>query len=75
MSIHETSKVRIEPDGVVVKIIHNCSRCGGTHEHVKFSLLSNPAAAGDDGLVFRYWAMCPTLNQPIIMARANEVEI
>lgn len=38
-----------------------CQRCGKDHIKLLFKLLYNPA---DE---YKYWAMCPEVNQPILM--------
>jgi hypothetical protein len=46
--------------------IHQCARCGGKHEAIEFKPLSN---APDE---WKFFAMCPTLNQPIMVAITSE---
>jgi hypothetical protein len=51
-------------DRRVVKV-HGCARCGGEHE-IEFSpFLKSPIVA--DGETLTHFAMCPTLNEPILM--------
>ncbi len=42
--------------------INKCQRCGNVHELLTFSSLDNPT---DN---FKYFALCPINNQPILMA-------
>lgn len=52
---------------VMVKL---CARCGGDHK-VTFTRLTN--SIDIEGHRFEWWAMCPVLNEPIIM-RMSMVE-
>ena len=38
-----------------------CARCNGVHLNLQFKEFTNPI---ED---YKYWAMCPTLNEPILM--------
>ena len=69
--IVEYSPVHEKIEGVIVKVIENCSRCGGHHEHVRFFKLTNPIVHEADGMIFEYWATCPTNGEPIIMAHVK----
>lgn len=55
--------------------IINCARCGGEHDDLEFEKLLRPMSANDfyydeapegagEG---KYWTMCPTVEQPIIL--------
>lgn len=41
--------------------VQNCARCGGTHASLTFTALTAPT---DE---YGHWAMCPTLQQPILL--------
>lgn len=71
--IHEKSKVKELSDGVMVKEIFNCARCGGSHEHVKFNRFTYPIV-DDNEDTWEYWAMCPVVNEPIIMMRVKDLK-
>ena len=45
--------------------IHHCARCGGNHKNLRFNRLTLEAES------FKWWAMCPDLNEPILMAPDN----
>lgn len=54
---------RITDPSVVLCIdVRGCQRCGGNHPAVKFKNLSRPSDR------FTSWAMCPTLNEPIMLS-------
>lgn len=55
---------------VMVKMVKLCARCGGDHK-VTFTRLTN--SIDIEGFRFEWWAMCPVLNEPIIM-RMSMVE-
>jgi len=40
-----------------------CERCGGTHEDLEFAPLTNH----DPESHWVFWAMCPALNQPLML--------
>ena len=71
MDIHEKSQAKEVPEGVRVKIVHHCARCGLTHEHMIFNKFTNPVIDTDD-VTWDYWALCPTLNEPILMYRGSD---
>lgn len=48
-------------DAISVDVI-KCQRCGTDHIAMQFNPLTNPADQ------FTFWAMCPTANQPLLMA-------
>ena len=53
---------------VTISEVLMCARCGEDHAHVTFKRLTRPAAT------FAYWAMCPTLDEPILMRVKPESE-
>lgn len=66
----EQTRVRSTDEGVNVKEIFNCSRCGGNHTRVLFKRFTEPIVF--NGIVYAYWTLCPILKEPIIMAREVE---
>jgi hypothetical protein len=53
-------------------IIH-CARCGENHEHLEIKKLTIPIELPDsNGHNINYWAMCPTLNEPIMVEVIEE---
>lgn len=52
-----------------VKIdLKTCPRCGNTHEGLEFSHITKPIL-DREGFGWDWWAACPTLNEPILLAR------
>lgn len=45
-----------------------CARCGGNHESILFTVLGGQKVEG-----VTHWAMCPKLNQPILMEVKEKV--
>lgn len=52
--------------------IKRCARCDGEHE-LEFTEMSGDPIRTPDG-TYTHWAMCPTTNQPILMARDAKIE-
>ena len=44
--------------------VRKCARCGGDHDAVTFRRLTTPPPD------HQYWAMCPTLYEPILIRLA-----
>lgn len=43
-----------------------CARCDGDgHEHITFQPFTRPMVV--DAWTFTHWAMCPTVNEPILL--------
>lgn len=54
--------------------IISCARCGENHENLEISKLTNPIEIdGVNGHKINYWAVCPKLNEPIIIMVIEEV--
>lgn len=57
------------PPGFTIDMLR-CTRCGGDHKGVVFKALNKPmrveGASQRDYDEFTHWAMCPTLNEPLI---------
>lgn len=51
---------------VVPVTVRSCARCGQDHEDLPFRVLHN---ASDE---WRWWSMCPTKQQPILIKVAND---
>jgi hypothetical protein len=48
--------------------INGCARCEGEgHKDLLFHPFTHPIVM-DDGYTFTWWAMCPTVNEPIMLA-------
>lgn len=47
---------------VLLLDVRNCVRCGGDHDAVEVKPLTRPSEE------WGYWAMCPAVNEPIMMA-------
>lgn len=47
---------------IPVTLLKCCARCLGDHLGMKFSKLTNPSKE------WTHWTMCPTLNEPIMLA-------
>lgn len=45
--------------------ITSCARCGKDHEGIVYKKLTNPLVHADTS--FTHWAMCPDLDEPIMM--------
>jgi hypothetical protein len=45
--------------------LRHCARCGGTHYDIQFYRLLNHET-------YDAWAMCPTLEQPILLRVVKE---
>lgn len=45
--------------------VTNCARCGRDHDKVDFERFTKPINIEDE--MFKYFGMCPTLNEPILM--------
>ena len=50
--------------------VQNCSRCGGNHESVEFKEFTKPVVFLN-GPTETHWAMCPTLQEPILGRMVN----
>lgn len=50
--------------------IRNCARCGGDHEDLKFKKFEQPVScrASDCSYEFGGWAVCPELEEPILVS-------
>jgi hypothetical protein len=48
--------------------VTNCARCHGEHRETTFYPLANPQDR------FDWWATCPRVRQPILLARVPDVE-
>ena len=46
--------------------VKSCARCGKRHGQLTFQKLKNPIYAGPFETL-THWAMCPELDQPILM--------
>jgi hypothetical protein len=51
--------------------VKSCVRCGEDHEDLEFSEFSG-TPVNVKGTIFTLWAICPTLNEPILL---REIEI
>lgn len=60
MDNKETIKL-YDNDGTGTSGIRNCARCGEDHGISYRRFKKNPVESYD------YWAMCPTLNEPILI--------
>jgi len=48
--------------------VRHCARCEQDHDDVEFKEFSlHPIWDGEDEESWTHWAMCPTLNEPIIL--------
>ena len=57
--------------------IKTCARCGGDHDHLEFSPLTNPPITEWPDALSHWWATCPTSSEPIsmtVMATATDDE-
>ena len=59
-------------DNGVVKIMFvnvvKCPRCGDhQHENLKFQSFMRAHIAAPDGTLFTHYAMCPIVNEPILL--------
>lgn len=62
---------------VVVTSITGCARCHGSgHDDLPFERLTHPMEFGDQ-LFATHWAMCPRVDEPIMMIilRVEDVEL
>jgi len=50
----------------LVATIKNCARCGETHPNLEFEKLAR--AFISDTETYQYWAMCPKLREPVLLA-------
>lgn len=63
---------------IMVRSIKGCARCDGDgHEDLEFRPFTQSVdidlalGRGSSRAKFTHWAMCPTLNEPILMAILN----
>jgi hypothetical protein len=70
MSTKHTGLAEIDGNIPKVAILNNCARCGGNHSDIEFREFTNHFSP-DGGAVYTHWAMCPTLNEPILMRFAE----
>lgn len=66
----------VRPDGnepITVERLVNCARCGGAHNNLTFTPLTQPVS-------YRYeppsthWAPCPANGEPILLGPSSESE-
>ena len=48
----------------------NCARCQKNHKDIHFRLLHN--AVITESLIFNYFGICPTFEEPILMRITND---
>jgi len=54
--------------------IIGCARCGEDHKELEMKELTNPIdIVGINGNEIGYWAMCPTLGEPILVMVLKDV--
>ena len=51
-------------------MVNGCARCGG-HHALSFKRLSRPVGFEANG-AYTHWAMCPKLNEPILLAFVDD---
>ena len=52
--------------------ITKCSRCGGDHNDLDAMSLTNPIVILNGGGIINYWAICPDLEEPILIQSLDE---
>lgn len=45
--------------------VTNCARCGSDHTNLKFFKFNHPVK--DEAGSWTHWAICPNLNEPVLM--------
>lgn len=54
--------------------IKNCIRCGEDHKDLEAKKLTNPMEIpNSNGYKISHWAMCPKLNEPIMVEVIEKV--
>ena len=54
--------------------IISCARCGENHDNLEMKKLTNSITIPNtNGNEIGYWAMCPKLNEPILIMVIEEV--
>ena len=55
-------------DTLTIKKISGCARCGGDHERVTASRMTQPFAPAEAApMIWTHWAACPTNGEPILI--------
>lgn len=48
--------------------IRYCARCEQDHKQLKFTeFSSHPIEDEESGIIWTHWALCPVLNEPILL--------
>lgn len=52
--------------------LEGCTRCGGVHAALRFGKFTHPVELCSPlrpraGVVYEWWALCPTTGEPILM--------
>lgn len=54
-------------DELVIYDLFGCQRCGEDHHNLRLKKFTNPVELFTGCVTYTHWAMCPKLDEPIIV--------